>query len=83
MPNESPQFSAMKFFIRLPSRRAPNPRQRIGHTYVSSQCPSNHTFMPTQSGARLPSQTAMDYPKFPSRSRAVVMCVYDETGNVS
>jgi hypothetical protein len=72
MPNKSAQFSAMEFFNRLPSRRGTEstPTNRPDLSVVTGL--SDRMFMPTQSGARLPGQTAMDYAKFPSRSRAVV-----------
>jgi hypothetical protein len=82
MPNESAQFSAMNFFKSpfLQQGTELTPTNRPGLSAVTG--PSDHMFMPTQSRARLPGQTAIDYAKFRSRSRDVVMCVYDETANM-
>src|SRR5438046_8916884 len=54
MPNKPAQFSAMHFFNRLPSRREDTkPPQTVPADPSVVTGPSDHTFMPTQSGAFL------------------------------
>ena len=53
MPNNSAQFSAMNTFNHLPSRRGTEPPQTNRPDPSVVPGPSNSTFMPTQSGARL------------------------------